>query len=375
MVFDCSSEFQRRSLNKELISGPDLTNQIVGVLSRSRENEIALMIDIEYMFYQVRVSEEHRRFLKFLWWKDGKYENPVIDCEMNVHVFRATSSPGCSNYALKKTSLDYKEVCGSKASETLDRNLYVDDMLKSAKSEEEAVELVKDVKLTCKFGGFHLTMFLTNSKKVLEAVPACDRRKSVVECNFSNQSLPTETALGVLWNIEEDAFTFNVNMKEKPKARRAMLSTLSSVHDPLGFVAPFILQGSEEGYGQVTYLRTVDENNRIFCNIVMAKSRVTPLKFVSLPRLELTAATLAVKVATHLKQELDIKIDEEMFWTDSRVVLTYIQNTKRRFKMFVANRIYRIKSNSDVSQWHYIQTNENLADDCSRGLEMKSTAE
>ena len=243
VVFDCSSEFQGRSLNKELLSGPDLTNQIVGVLSRLWENEIALMSDIESMFYQVRVSEEHRRFLKFLWWKDGKNENQVIDCEMNVHVFGATSSPGCSNYPLKKASLDYKEVCGSKVSETLSQNFHVDDMLKSVKSEEETVELVKDVKPMCKSGGFHLTKFLTNSKKVLEAALACDSRKRVVECNFNNQSLPTETALGVLWNIEEDIFTFKVNMKEKPKTRRDMLSTLSNVYDPLGFVAPFILQG------------------------------------------------------------------------------------------------------------------------------------
>ena len=162
----------------------------------------------------------------------------------------------------------------------------------------------------CKSGGCHLAKFLTNSKKVLEAVPACDRRKSVAECNFNNQSLPAETALGVLWNIEEDVLTFKVNMKEKPKARRGMLSTLSSVYDPLGFVAPSILhskihrcfiakgsqqikhcslhhfsEASEEGYDQVTYLRTVYENNKIFCNIVMAQSRVTPLKFASVPRL------------------------------------------------------------------------------------------
>ena len=86
---------------------------------------------------------------------------------------------------------------------------------------------------------------------------------------------------------------------------------------------------SEEGYGQVTYIRTVDKNNRIFCKIVMAKLRVTPLKFVSAPRLELTAATLAVKVPTYLKQELDITVHEEIFWTGSRVVLSYIQNTKK----------------------------------------------
>ena len=84
----------------------------------------------------------------------------------------------------------------------------------------------------------------------------------------------------------------------------------------------------------------------------MAKSCVTSLKFVSEPRLELTATTLAVKAATHLNPGLDIKVDEEMFWTDSRVVLSYIQNTKRSFKMLVDN---CIKSNSDVSQWDYIQ--------------------
>ena len=294
---------------------------------------------------------------------------------------------------------------------------------------------MKDVKLMCRSGGFHFKKFLTNNKKVLEVIPACDRRKSIVECNFNNQSLPAETAFGVLWNIKEDVFTFKVNMKEKAKTRRGMLSTLSSVYDALGLVAPFILQGRrilqhlceenlqwdemvpqsiqdnleewkrniqqlsgikiqrsliemgtnqikhcsihhfsdtcKESYGQVTYLSTIDENNRIFCNIVMENSRVTPLKFVSVPRLELTVETLDVKVTTHLKQELDINVDEEMFWNDSRVVLSFIQNTKRRFKMFVANRIHQVKSNSDVLQRHYIQTNENPADDCSRDLEMK----
>ena len=89
------------------------------------------------MFYEVWVLEDHRWFLELLWWTDGKQENPVIDWETNVHVFGS------------KWSLDYKDVCGSRASETLCWNFYVDDMLKSVKSEEVAVELVKDVKLMC----------------------------------------------------------------------------------------------------------------------------------------------------------------------------------------------------------------------------------
>ena len=156
---------------------------------------------------------------------------------MNIHLFGVRSSPGGSDYTLKKTFLDCKEVCGSRASEKLRQNLYVNKILKSVKSEEGAVELLKDAKLICKSGGFHMTKFLTNSKKVLEAVPVCDRRKSVVECKLNNRSLPTEKALGVNVRI------FKVNMKEKPKTRRGMLSTLSSVYDPLGFLGPFICQG------------------------------------------------------------------------------------------------------------------------------------
>ena len=75
VVFDGNSEFQWRSLNKKLLSGPDLRNQIVGVLSRFRQNEIALMVDMESMFSQVRVSEENSRFLKFY---VGKMENMKI---------------------------------------------------------------------------------------------------------------------------------------------------------------------------------------------------------------------------------------------------------------------------------------------------------
>ena len=104
----------------------------------------------------------------------------------------------------------------------------------------------------------------------------------------------------------------------------------------------------------------------------MAKSCMTPLKFLSVPRLELTAATLGVKVATQLKLELARHQSWwGMFWIDSTVVLSYIENTKRCFKMFVANRIHQINKSNSVSQWHYIQVTENPADDCSKGLGMK----
>ena len=86
----------------------------------------------------------------------------------------------------------------------------------------------------------------------------------------------------------------------------------------------YFSDASETGYGVVAYIRSVRENQEVFCNIVMAKSRVAPLKFMSIPRFELTAAALVVKNAVQFREELDMEVHDEVFWTDSRVVLGYI---------------------------------------------------
>ena len=130
VVFDCSTEYQGRSLNNELMSGPDLTNQIIGVLIRFRQEPIAIMADIESMFYQVRVPGKHQNFLRFLWWENNNLDCEPSDHQMCVHVFGGTSSPSCCNFALKQTSTDNVEEFGSATAQTLQRNFYVDDMLK-----------------------------------------------------------------------------------------------------------------------------------------------------------------------------------------------------------------------------------------------------
>ena len=101
VVFNCREEFGGTSLNKQLIAGPDVTNQLVGVLTRFREEHIAYMADIEAMFHQVRVPENQRSLLKFLWWEHGDPRMEVEKFEMNVHLFGGKSSPRCRNYDLK----------------------------------------------------------------------------------------------------------------------------------------------------------------------------------------------------------------------------------------------------------------------------------
>ena len=107
---------------------------------------------------------------------------------------------------------------------------------------------------------------------------------------------------------------------------------------------------------------------KIHCVLLIGKLRVSPLKYISIARLGMIAATLSVKVSLLLRQKLGISINKEYFWTDSKVVLGYINNNSKRFKIFVANRIQFIRENADPKQWFYVPTKENSADESSRGL-------
>lgn len=124
---------------------------------------------------------------------------------------------------------------------------------------------------------------------------------------------------------------------------------------------------STKGYGQRSYVRLVDEKETVHCTLVMAKSRVAPLKPLTLPRLELTAAVVSVRMSLILQSELEYANLTEWFWTDSSVGLGYIANDTGRFHVFVANRIQQIRDVSKPFQWNYVSSSNNPADVASRG--------
>jgi hypothetical protein len=100
----------------------------------------------------------------------------------------------------------------------------------------------------------------------------------------------------------------------------------------------------------------------------MGKSRLAPLKPMTIPRLELSAAALAIRIDGMVRNELELTVKDAIFWTDSMIVLQYIRNEDKRFQVFVANRIAMIHSGSSPSQWRYVDSKLNPADDASRGL-------
>ena len=100
----------------------------------------------------------------------------------------------------------------------------------------------------------------------------------------------------------------------------------------------------------------------------MGKSGVAPLKPVTIPRLELTAAVCSVQISQLIYRELQYQIDKNFFWTDRKVVLGYIGNETRRFHVFVSNRVQEIQDSTHRNQWRYVDTKQNPADEASHGM-------
>ena len=248
---------------------------------------------------------------------------------MNVHVFGGTSSPSCSNYVFRRTVANNEVKYGPEVSETPRSNFY----------EKTAIKFMQGVRRICTDGGFHLTKFISNNKQVLASIPEDERRNGVLDQDLKFATLPTEKALGIYWNTEEDCLGFEVNIKERPNTKTGMLAVVSSIYDPLGLVSPFALEGketvqqlcfdklgwdelvnekvrqqwqcwksklkslknmksnrcykpsgfgkviscslhyfsdaSERGHGQATYIRLVNEAGKVHCSLVMGKSRVS----------------------------------------------------------------------------------------------------
>ena len=161
IVFDAAAEYQGTSLNKNLLSGPDMTNSLVGVLLRFRQGTIGNPADIEGMFHQIRVREEDQDSLRFLWWTNN-YEDPPDVYIMQVHIFGAASSPCVANSTLRRVADDNAEDFSPNVIAAIKGNFYVDDALPSENDEQSAIHLARDMVDVLARGSFNLTKFTSN---------------------------------------------------------------------------------------------------------------------------------------------------------------------------------------------------------------------
>ena len=243
VVFDSAAETAGISLNKILLSGPDLTNNLLGILIRFRQQPVAFMADIEQMFHSFLVREDHRDLLRFFWYKDNDPDGELIEYRMKVHVFGNTSSPAVATYCLRKTAEVGEQEFGSDAKNFVDNNFYVDDGLKSVAEPTEAVDLLRRTQAMLATANLHLHKIASNLPEVTQAFPIEDRVADLPDLDLSKDTIPAQRSLGVLWDISADSFTFKANVGAKPFTRRGVLSVVNSLYDPLGLAAPVVVKG------------------------------------------------------------------------------------------------------------------------------------
>ncbi|XP_006812354.1 uncharacterized protein LOC102804537 [Saccoglossus kowalevskii] len=123
------------------------------------------------MFHQVKVPIHDSDCLRFYWWSNGELDRKPEVYKMMVHLFGAVSSPSCSNTALRKTATANKDEFKLEIIDTVLKNFYVDDCLKSCDTETKAISVVQDLISICHKGGLNLTKWITNSHMVLKSIP------------------------------------------------------------------------------------------------------------------------------------------------------------------------------------------------------------
>nr|XP_055046841.1 uncharacterized protein LOC129432444 [Misgurnus anguillicaudatus] len=432
VVFDSSAQHHGVSLNSVLLTGPNMNNSLLGVLLRFRKEKVAITADIQQMFHCFVVREDHRNFLRFLWYRNNDLENEVVEFRMRVHVFGNSPSPAVAMYGLKKAALEGEKEHGSDVKQFIERNFYVDDALVSLPTEQEAITLLRNAQAILAASNLRLHKIASNKIEVMRAFPPDDLAENLKDLNLAADLPHMQRSLGVSWDVAKDNFTFQVPDDEKPYTRRGILSTVNSLFDPFGFAAPVIIKGrsllreltmetcdwdaplsdnmfkewktwrnslkelekitisraytpttlsnaqkkemcifsdaSITAIAAVAYLKTTDSDGKINVGFIYGKAKLTPRPELTIPRLELCAAVLAVEIAETVTDEIDVKFDAVTFYSDSKVVLGYIHNESRRFYVYVNNRVQRIRRSTSPEQWKYVPTNHNPADHASRSV-------
>ena len=281
----------------------------------------------------------------------------------------------------------------------------------------------------------------THTSRVIEAFPPEDHSKDVEDLDLFADELPTQRSLGLSWNMRTDVFTFQIAGDQKPFTRRGVLSMVNSLYDTLGFLAPVSVRGrlilrgltmqaedwdtplpkdmemewsrwreslqdlqeiqiprtyasfstagakskelcvfadaSVKAIAAVAYIKVTSHVGQTEVGFVLGKTKLAPQPGLTILRLELCAAVLAVEIAELIVAEMDVAFDNITYYTDSKVVLGYIHNQSRRFYVFVHNRTQRIRQSPCPGQWKYVHTDLNPADVGSRSVPpalLKSTS-
>ena len=128
---------------------------------------------------------------------------------------------------------------------------------------------------------------------------------------------------------------------------------------------------SELALSAVSYLRIEHIDESVSVAFVIGKARVAPIKRMTIPNLELQAAVYGAQLAQFVRDEMDIEIHKQVFWSDSTTVLYWLRTPEIRHRIFTANRLAKNLDVSSAQDWFYISSTRNPADDGTRGYNVR----
>ncbi|XP_044571293.1 uncharacterized protein LOC123257217 [Drosophila ananassae] len=429
VVFGAAAKVNGVSLNSALLKGPQRYKPLPAVLFHFREGAVGVCADIKEMFHQVLMQPQDRGSQRFLW-RNGDDQREPDTYEMQVMTFGAACSPCSADYvetlnASQYSSTDPRAALAIKEYHYVDD--YVDSF--TSEKEAIAVSTrVREIHADagfdlCRFTSSSVSVVRAlNPLESIASVRWTEAEEKVLGMYW--QPATDDFKFGIKYHRVPRI----VMTGERVPTKREFLSLVMSTFDPIGFLSYYMVtakllmreiwrkgvnwdeplpadlaaafedwrkemrkieefrcpryyfgggrvrmlqlhifvDSSQSAFAAAAYWRATYENGDVQAHFISSKTKCAPMRTMSIPRLELQAAVLGTRLMDTVKQEHGVAISSCVLWTDSKTVLHWISSTHRRYKQFVGNRVAEILESTEASQWRWIPSGENVADDAKR---------